>query len=91
MGRCGGHVGVASAPKNFEMVIGGLGGIEVGIGCREGEGFCGESVDKVCGSVKSLNPINRRETSLEQKGTQNIINGAKRAFGLSILLRSIWT
>jgi hypothetical protein len=27
VGCCGGHVGVASTPKNFEMLIGGLGGV----------------------------------------------------------------
>jgi hypothetical protein len=27
VGCCGGHVGVASTPKNFEMFIGGLGGM----------------------------------------------------------------
>lgn len=51
MGCCGGHVGVASTPKNFEMVVGGLGGIEMGIGCRESEGFGGEPVDEVGGGV----------------------------------------
>ena len=68
MGRCGGHVGVASAPKNFEMVIGGLGGIEVGVGCREGKGFGGESDDKVCGSVKKPQPNKPEEDSPGTKG-----------------------
>ena len=54
-------------------------------------GFSGEPVHKICRSVKGLNPIGRRETRLKQKGTQNVINSAKGAFCLSILLGSIWT
>jgi hypothetical protein len=68
VGCCGGHVGVISTPKNFEMVIGGLGGIKVGVRCREGEGFSGELIHKICGSVWGLNPVNQRKTRLKQKG-----------------------
>jgi hypothetical protein len=42
---CGGHVRITSTPKNFEMVVGGLGGIEVSVGSREGESFGGEPVN----------------------------------------------
>ena len=69
VGRCGGQVGIASAPKNFEVVIGGLGGVEGGIWCREGKGFSGEAVHKICRSVKGLNAVNQRKTRLKQKGT----------------------
>jgi hypothetical protein len=41
--------------------------------------------------VKGLNPVNRSETRLEQKGTQNVINGVKGTFRFPVLLRSIWT
>jgi hypothetical protein len=41
--------------------------------------------------VEGLDPVNRRKARLEKKGTHNIIKGAKRAFGLSILLRDVWT
>ena len=62
---CDGHIRVTSTPKNFEMVIGGLGGMKVGVRCRGGEGFGGEAVHKIGGSVEGLNPINRRKTRLK--------------------------
>ena len=68
MRRCGGYVGITSTPKHFEVVVGGLGGIKGAIWCGEGEGFSGEAIHKICRSVKTLNPICRRETCLKQKG-----------------------
>jgi hypothetical protein len=82
---------MTSTPKNFEVIIGGLCRKEGAIWCGGGESFSGESVHKVCGSVKGLNPISWRETRLKQKGTHSVIDGAKRTFCFSILLRGIWT
>ena len=73
------------------MDVRGLSGIKRGVRGRKNEGFSGEPVHKICRGVKGLNPIGRRETHLKQKGTQNVINSAKGAFCLSILLGSIWT
>jgi len=58
VGHCGGHIGITGTPKNFKVVVGGLGGIEGDVWCREGKGFSGEPVHKICRSVKGLNPIN---------------------------------
>ena len=69
MGCCGGHIGIAGAPKNSKMIIGGLGRVEGGVWCREGEGFSGEPVHKVCRSVKGFDPVDQRETRLEQERT----------------------
>ena len=69
MGRCGGHIGITGTPKNFKVAVGGLGGIEGGVWCREGEGFSGEPVHKVCRSVKGFDPVDRRETRMEQERT----------------------
>jgi hypothetical protein len=65
VGCCGGHVRITSTPKNFEMVIGGLGGIEMGVRCQKGKGFGRESIHKICGSVKALNPVNQRKARLK--------------------------
>jgi hypothetical protein len=62
---CGGHIGIAGTPKNSKMIIGPLGGVEGGVWCREGEGFSGQPVHKVCRSVKGFNLVDRRETRLE--------------------------
>lgn len=50
-------LGVTSIPKNFEVVIGELGGIKRGVRRREGEGLSGEPVHKICRSVKGLNLV----------------------------------
>jgi hypothetical protein len=91
VGCHGGHVGIAGTPKNSNVGAGGLGGIKGGVWCRESDGFSREAVHKVGRSVKGLNLVNRRETRLEQKATQNVINGAKGTFRFPVLLRNIWT
>jgi hypothetical protein len=57
---CGGHVRITGTPKNFKMIIGGLGGKEGTIWCGESKGFSGEPIHKICRSVKGFNPISRR-------------------------------
>jgi len=73
------------------MGVRGLSGIKRGVRGRKSEGFSGEPVHKICRSVKGLNPVNRREARLKQKGTQNVIDGANRTFRFSVLLGCIWT
>jgi hypothetical protein len=41
--------------------------------------------------VKCLDPVDRRKARLKKKRAQNIVKCAERAFGLSILLGSVWT
>jgi hypothetical protein len=91
VGCGGGHVRIASAPKNFEMIISGLGRKEGAVGSGGGESFSGEAVHQICGSVKGLNPVSWRETHLKQKGTQSVIDGAKGTLGFTILLGGVWT
>jgi len=54
------------------------------------QGFSGMTVQEICGCVKRVSPINRRETGLEQKGPHNIVNGAKDALSMSVLLGGVW-
>ena len=65
MGCSGGHVWVTSTTKNFEVCIGRCSGVKVEEGGGGGEGFGGELVDKVSGSVECLNPVDRRKTRLK--------------------------
>jgi hypothetical protein len=71
--RCGRHIGITRAPKNFEVVIRGWGGKEGVVRCGEGKGFSREAIHEIGHSVKALNPISRRETCRIQKGAHNII------------------
>jgi len=73
------------------MGVRGLSGIKRGVRGRKSNGFSGELVHKICRSVKGLNPVNRREARLKQKGMQNVIDGANRTFCFSVLLGCIWT
>jgi hypothetical protein len=41
VGCCGGHIGIASTPKNTEVGVRGLRGMKGSVWCREGEGFSG--------------------------------------------------
>jgi len=71
--RCRGrHVGIAGTPENPKMGVRGLSGIKRGVRGQKSEGFSGEPVHKICCSVNGLNPVNRREARLKQKGMQNV-------------------
>jgi hypothetical protein len=65
VGCHGGHIGITGTPKNTKVVVGGLGGVERGVWCRESKGFSGKPVHKIGRSVKGLNPVNWRETRLK--------------------------
>ena len=43
-------------------------------------------IEKVGGSVKGVNPIDRGKTGLKQKGMHNVVNRAKSVLGATILL-----
>jgi hypothetical protein len=53
------------------------------------EGCGGTKVEKMSGSVESLGPKIGRQGGLEEKGADNIIDGANGSFGFAILLRSV--
>ena len=41
VGCYGGHIGIASTPKNTKVGVRGLRGMKGGVWCQEGEGFSG--------------------------------------------------
>jgi len=50
-----------------------------------------ENVKEQCGGGEGLNPIGWRDTSLEQEGANNIIDGTNNAFGFTVLGGGVWT
>jgi hypothetical protein len=66
MGGSGRDVGIALIAKDTEMVIrwGATKECKMGSGVIEGAG--GVEIEKVCGGVKSLNPIGSRKVSLKE-------------------------
>lgn len=89
MGGSGGKIGIALAPKHPEMCIGGMTTIESEIWGMEVEGFGRVAIDEIGGGVESLNPKRGRKTRLKKKRTHHVIHGAKHAFGLAVLRRSV--
>jgi hypothetical protein len=55
----------------------------------KGTCFGWSNINKKSSSAKGFNPKARRKRILNKEGTKNIINRAKRSFGLPILRRSI--
>lgn len=53
------------------------------------EGFGGKTVDDICGSVETVNPVGRRHGALEEVGPDDIVNGWKGALSFAILCGSV--
>ena len=64
-----GCIGIAGTAENPKMGVRGLSGIKRGVRGQKSEGFSGEPVHKVCRSVKGFDPVDQRETRLEQERT----------------------
>ena len=47
--------------------------------------FGGESIDKVCGGMKGLDPIARRKTSLKQEAADDVVCGADHSLCAAVL------
>ena len=60
--RCGGReVGVASAPKDSKVIIGGRGAKESEVRCGSANRLGGKAIEQVGGGVQSLSPEVRRD------------------------------
>jgi len=60
--RCGGReVGVASAPKDSKVIIGGRGAKESKVRCGSANRLGGKAIEQVCGGVQSLSAEARRD------------------------------
>ena len=66
MGGSGRDVGIALTTKDTEMVVRWGATEECKVGSGVIEGASGVEVEKVCGGVKSLNPIRSRKVSLKE-------------------------
>jgi len=59
--------------------------------CRKIERLGGQDVQQVCGGGERYSPIARRNTTLEQKGANSVIDSANNPFSFTVLRGSIWT
>jgi hypothetical protein len=67
-------------------MIGGKGAMEGKVGGAHVKGFSGEPVKEEGGSGKCVGPVSGRHGSLEEKSVNDIVRGAKHAFGFPVLL-----
>ena len=87
----GGEVGIAGAPERPEVMIGGKSAIEGEERGSHVQSLGGEAIDEVSGYGKSISPIGGGHGGLEEKSPSDIVDGAKHAFGFSILLGGVGT
>lgn len=59
------------------------------MGHRVVKGFSGMKVKEMCGCVEGFDPVRRGKMGLNEKGTQNVIDGANGSFGFAVLLRGV--
>ena len=59
--------------------------------CRKIERLGGQDVQQVCGGGERCSPIARRNTTMEQKGANDVIDSANNPFSFTVLRGSIWT
>jgi hypothetical protein len=84
-----GEIRIAGTTKHAQVLIGGGDSMEgeVWTGCTDRLG--GEAVQQICGGVEPFYPVASQNRSLKEQGTQHIIDGAKDAFGFTVLRRSV--
>jgi hypothetical protein len=85
----GGDVYVAETTKYAQVLIGRMCTVKGEVWGLFTEGCCGTKVEKVSGGVEGLDPKIGRHGGLEEKGADNIIDGANSSFGFTILLESV--
>jgi hypothetical protein len=87
----GGEIRVASAPKDTEMIVGGVdvekSEVRSGVSNRLG----GQTVEEVGGSGEGLSPVVGRKGGLKKKSAHDIIRCANHALSPTILRRCVGT
>jgi hypothetical protein len=47
------------------------------------------TIEKICGSVEGVSPIDRWKATLKEQSAKNVVDGAKDALCFTILLRGV--
>jgi hypothetical protein len=87
----GGEIRIAGTTEHVQVLIMGADSMEgeVWTGCTDR--LSGEAVQQICGGVEQFYPIASPNRSMKEQGTQDIIDGAKDAFGFTVPRRSVGT
>jgi hypothetical protein len=87
----GGGVGIASAPKDVKVLVGGGGAEEDEELSMMTDRLVGKTVDELDGSVQHLSPVAGGKRNLEEEATKHIRGGANHALGPTILRGGVRT
>ena len=85
----GGEVGVAGAPENLKVMVGGESAMEGKEGSAHVQGLGWEAIDEESGGGKGISPVSGGHGCLEEQGAGDVVDGAKHALGFAILLRGV--
>jgi hypothetical protein len=87
--RRGTEVGVAEASENAKLIVSWRCAQEEVMGRQVAGGATGATVQQERRRVQGLRPVRRRSCTLNQQGSQTIVNRAQHAFRLAVLLGRI--
>ena len=85
MASSGGEVGITSATKDAEVLIGGSRAVEGSVRGGEVERLGWENVQDGGGSVERLHPVRGRHACLKQHRANNIVCGTNDTLGFTVL------
>jgi hypothetical protein len=57
--------------------------------CEATKGLSGMTIEKICGSVEGVSPIDRWEATLKEQSAKDV-DGAKYTHCFTVLLRGVW-
>lgn len=89
MRSTGGHVWVAFATEDSQVIVCRWCAEDGKMQCEELESLGGQNVKKRGLHGEGLDPIGERHRCLKEQGVNDIIHGANVAFGFTILMRSV--
>jgi hypothetical protein len=83
------EIGIASAPEDTKMVVGGMDAEESEVRSGVGNRLGGETVEEVGGSAEGLNPVRSGKGSLEKERVHNIVRRANHTLSPAVLRRRV--
>jgi hypothetical protein len=83
-------LGVASIPRNPEMLVGRWCVVEGGVRTWGNDIFCRKTVQQVCGGAETLYPILWWHESLKHQTANNVVGGAQHMLNFTVLRRGVW-
>jgi hypothetical protein len=81
----GGEIRIAGTTEHVQVLVGGADSMEGEVWTGRTDHLSGEAVQQICGGVEPFYPVAIQNRSMKEQGTHHIIDGAKDAFGFTVL------